>query len=68
MSKLQDGHRMSSPRLFVVAVGELVLKVGKAPMEIGRTAADDFQDHLVGPALQSKGLYLVGLGRWFGHP
>jgi hypothetical protein len=57
-----------SPRLFVVAVGELVLKVAADEMKIAFRAADDFQDHLVGPALQSQGFDLVGLGRWFGHP
>jgi hypothetical protein len=58
---------ISSPRLFVVAVGELVFEIDKAPMEVGRTAADRLPDEIVGPALEAQGFDFVGLGRWFRH-
>jgi hypothetical protein len=43
---------MSSPRFLMVAVGQLMLEVDKAPMEVRRTAADRLLDEIVGPALQ----------------
>jgi hypothetical protein len=67
-SKPQAGQRMSSPRLFVVAVGELVLEIDKAPLEVGRTAADRLLYEIVGPTLELQCLDPLLFGHWFGHP